>query len=177
MFSFQKKDMKPSKTIKYKALFLLVTFSLNSVVGFACSLGFDMGFNSNHHDHDSGNHHENSDADNHHEHDGNNSHSHQHGAKSDHNSSGKQNNTASYTSQSEDNCCKDFVVGFQNMDKMVAKGCGGVQQQNVVISPFVIPLILELNNTKRLIKHFRDLPKEIDLPPPDIIVFVQSFLI
>lgn len=169
--------MNLSRTMKYKALFLLVSFSLNSAVGFACSLGVDMGFNSNHHDHDSGTHHENSDVDNHHEHDGNNSHGHQPGTKSHHNSSGKENNTASFTSQSGDNCCKDFVVSFQNMDKMVAKGCSNVQQQNVAISPFVITLILGLNNTKGFTNHFRIPPKEIDLPPPDIIVFIQSFLI
>ena len=44
--------MNPSRTIKFKALFLLVSFSLNSVVGFACSLGIDMGFNSGHHHHE-----------------------------------------------------------------------------------------------------------------------------
>ena len=169
--------MKPSRTIKYKALFLLVSFSLNSVVGFACSLGVDMGFNAGHHDHDSGNHHENSDADKHHEHDGNNSNGNQPGTKSHHNSSSKKNNTASFTSQSEDNCCKDFVVGFHSMDKMVAKGSRGVQQQHITISPFVIPVTSGINNTKGFTNHFRIPPKEIDLPPPDIIVFIQSFLI
>ena len=44
--------MNSSRTIKYKALFLLATFSLNTVVGFACSLGIDMGFNSGHHHHE-----------------------------------------------------------------------------------------------------------------------------
>lgn len=41
--------MKPPRAIQYKALFLLVTFSMNTVVGFACSMGVDMGFNSHHH--------------------------------------------------------------------------------------------------------------------------------
>ena len=166
--------MKPSRTIKYKALFLLVSFSLNSVVGFACSLGVDMGFNSNHHSHGSGKHDENSDADDH-EHDGANSHS-QHGANSRHHKD-NHSNTASFTSPSEDNCCKDFVVGFQSMDKMVAKGCSSVQQQHIAIYPFVIPVTSGLNDTKGFTKHQRIPPKEIDLPPPDIIVFVQSFLI
>jgi hypothetical protein len=36
---------------KYKiiASFLLTIFSVNTVVGFACSVGIDMGFNSKHH--------------------------------------------------------------------------------------------------------------------------------
>jgi hypothetical protein len=36
-------------TIQIKAAFLLVIFSLNSIMGFACSLGMDLGYNSNHH--------------------------------------------------------------------------------------------------------------------------------
>ena len=167
--------MKPSKTIKYNALFLLVSFSLNSVVGFACSLGVDMGFNSHHHCHD-GKHHEHSDSDHHDEHDGTNSHGHEHGAISHHHSD-TFNKTVSFRSQSEGNCCKDFVVGFQSMDKMVTQGCSSVQQQHIAISPFIIPVIVGLNNSKGFTKHERIPPKEIDLPPPDIVVFIQSFLI
>jgi len=36
-------------SIQIKASFFLLTFSLNWMVGFACALGLDMGFNSNHH--------------------------------------------------------------------------------------------------------------------------------
>ena len=168
--------MKPSKTIRYKALFLLVSFSLNSVVGFACSLGVDMGFNSDHHSHDSGEQHEHSDADHHQEHDGNNSHSHNHETKSHHHSD-TDNNTVSFTSQSEDNCCNDLVADFQKLDKAIVKGNSNVQQPHILLSPFIIPVVLGLNNTKGFAKHFRIPPKEIDLPPPDIIVFIQSFLI
>ena len=35
---------------KLKAAFLLMVFALNTVVGFACSMGMDMGFNTKHHD-------------------------------------------------------------------------------------------------------------------------------
>ena len=169
--------MKPPTTIKIKALFLLVTFSLNSVVGFACSVGVDMGFNSHHHhSHDSGKHHEHSDADNHHEHDGSKSHGHEHGLKSN-SYSDFDHNIASFTSPGEDNCCKDFVVGFQNMDKMVAKVCGGIQQLQAAISPYIIPVITGLDLNKGFLRHFQIPPKEIDLPPPDIMIIVQSFLI
>lgn len=168
--------MKPSRTIKYKALFLLVSFSLNSVVGFACSLGVNMGFNADHHSHDSGEQHEHSDADHHQEHDGNNSHSHNHEAKSHHHAD-SDNNTVSFTSKSEDNCCNDLVADFQKLDKAIVKGNSNVQQPHILLSPFIIPVALGLNNTKGFTKHFRIPPKEIDLPPPDIIVFIQSFLI
>ena len=41
--------MKRSPSIQLKAAFLLIVFSLNTVVGFACSVGLEMGFNSSHH--------------------------------------------------------------------------------------------------------------------------------
>lgn len=164
--------MKPSTTIKYKALFLLVSFSLNSVVGFACSLGVDMGFNSDHHSHGSGKQHEHSDAD-HHEHDGTNSH--QHEAKTHHHTD-NHSNTVSFTSQNEDNCCKDFVVGFQSMDKMLAKQIRA-QQKITDISPFIVVFIAEANNAKDFVLHLRIPPREVDHSPPDIRVFIQSFLI
>lgn len=44
--------MKSSTSIKLKAAFLLVVFATNTIVGFACSLGLDMGYNSKHHGED-----------------------------------------------------------------------------------------------------------------------------
>ncbi len=44
--------MKKNKSIQFKAAFLLIVFSLNTIVGFACSLGLDMGYNSTHHGED-----------------------------------------------------------------------------------------------------------------------------
>ena len=167
--------MKTLRAIQYKALFLLITFSMNTVVGFACSMGVDMGFNSGHHLHGSGKHHEHADADNHHEHDGAKSHCHQHAAKS-HYQSDNHNNTVSFTSQSEENCCKDFVVGFQSMDKMLTKQYSA-QQKITDLSPFITIFIAEANNTKGFILHLRIPPREIDYSPPDIRVFIQSFLI
>ncbi len=41
--------MKKNRSIQLKAAFLLIVFSLNTIVGFACSLGLDMGYNSKHH--------------------------------------------------------------------------------------------------------------------------------
>lgn len=41
--------MQSKITIQIKAAFLLVVFSLNSIMGFACSLGIDLGYNRGHH--------------------------------------------------------------------------------------------------------------------------------
>lgn len=41
--------MTKSISIQLKAGFLLLVFTLNTIVGFACSMGMDMGFNTPHH--------------------------------------------------------------------------------------------------------------------------------
>ena len=41
--------MKQKRYIQFKAAFLLIIFSLNMIIGFACAVGVDMGFNSHHH--------------------------------------------------------------------------------------------------------------------------------
>jgi ABC-type nickel/cobalt efflux system permease component RcnA len=43
--------MKPNRAIQLKAIFLLVVFSLNTLIGFACAAGMNMGFNKKHHHH------------------------------------------------------------------------------------------------------------------------------
>jgi len=44
--------MRSKITIRIKALCLLVVFSMNSLLGFACSIGVDLGYNTNHHKQD-----------------------------------------------------------------------------------------------------------------------------
>ena len=41
--------MKKNSSIQFKAAFLFLVFSMNMVVGFACAIGVDMGFNTTHH--------------------------------------------------------------------------------------------------------------------------------
>ncbi|MBI1781183.1 MAG: hypothetical protein HYR66_07405 [Sphingobacteriales bacterium] len=161
--------MKSPRAIQYKALFLLATFSMNTVVGFACSMGVDMGFNSKRHSHNSSKQHDHADADNHHEHDGNKSHNHHH--------DDNDNKTASFTSQDEENCCKDFVTGFNSLDKQLAKQ-NRTQLKITYLSPFIISaFVFDANNAKGYVQHLRIPPREIDFSPPDIRVFIQSFLI
>ncbi|MBX9785297.1 MAG: hypothetical protein K2X48_18590 [Chitinophagaceae bacterium] len=152
---------------------------MNTVVGFACSMGVGMGFNSKYHSHDSGKNHDHSDADRHHdEHDGNNSHSHQHEAIPYHHSGSDNNiNSVSFTSQDEENCCKDFVAGFNSLDKLPVRQ-NSTQQKITWLSPFILSaFITEANNVKGYVQRFRIPPREIDFSPPDIRVFIQSFLI
>lgn len=172
--------MKPPRTIQYKALFLLVTFSMNTVIGFACSIGVDMGFNSSHHSHEAGEQHGHSDAEHHDEHDGNNSHSHSHSHQHEaisHHHSDIDNNTVSFSSKDEENCCRDFVADFNSLDKQIANQ-SNTQLKITNLSPFILSaFITEAKNVKGYIQHIRIPPREIDYSPPDIRVFIKSFLI
>jgi hypothetical protein len=99
--------MKRSPSIRLKAAFLLLLFSLNTVVGFACAVGFDMDFNSSHHQEEKTViAHKDVSA---HQHSELHSHNDQNDpAAKDHHSSKK----------SKDNCCTDEVAKFAKVDKL-----------------------------------------------------------
>jgi len=44
--------MKKRRSIQLKAAFLMIVFSLNTLIGFACAVGINMGFNTSHHHED-----------------------------------------------------------------------------------------------------------------------------
>lgn len=97
--------MKTNRSIQFKAAFLLVIFALNTVVGFACSMGLDMGFNTPHHGKDAKG----------------SVHIHKDGKKHIHKPvAGKQKHphqAEKATASKKDDCCKDKVVKLQNADK------------------------------------------------------------
>jgi hypothetical protein len=98
--------MKKRIYIQFKAAFLIIVFSLNTVIGFACAIGIDMGFNSKHHHdeeatdsmvpvHADGKKHFHHEASKHHD-----------GADGNHKSK-----------DGKDNCCNDQVMKFNEVDK------------------------------------------------------------
>lgn len=162
--------MKPSKTIKLKALFLLVSFSLNSVVGFACSLGIDMGYNSCLDDHEC------KEEAGHHEKDKDKSEPEHHSYKlHKHTSEEKHDGDSSINVMNKDHCCESFVVGFQNLDKeLVEKSFTKIQHADYAV--FNICASTGLNIPFHRIP-VRIPPKIPDHSPPNIRVFIQSFQI
>ena len=164
--------MNTSRTIKCKALFLLVSFSMNTVVGFACSLGIDMGFNSGHHeDHDE-------------EQPNHSDEVHSGVQEADHYSKHLLNHahTVAYvengpviTTSEDEHCCKDFVVGFQNLDKQLAQKLSFAKNK-IATTPFILHSTLTFKYIIYL-EPVRIPPKIPDHSPPDIRVFIQSFLI
>lgn len=97
--------MKPNKVIQLKAIFLLIVFSLNTLIGFACAVGMNMGFNKKHHHHEDPvssvtvSHHHKSTT-HHHHHDGDLT---------------KKNATKT------DNCCTDKASQLSGSDKQLAQ--------------------------------------------------------
>lgn len=141
--------MKPSKVIKYKSLFLLVSFSLNSVVGFGCSLGLDRGFNSKHHQRSDDEQPEYSHKD----------HPGAHG--NDHNT---------FILKAEDeNCCNDFVVGYQNLDQQVFEKSYGAKAK-IAVTPFIQQQAPLFKNTGYA-RSVRTLPELLDYSHQALLFF------
>lgn len=102
-----------------KAMFLLVVFSLNTIAGFACSIGVDMGYNTKHHSHDHGK--SGHTAKHAHSHKHNHTHSHKAG-------SGLQLKAA------KDDCCSDQVNDFTKMEKSLPANDFLLQAPSFLIS-------------------------------------------
>ncbi|NCI46705.1 HYC_CC_PP family protein [Sediminibacterium soli] len=152
--------MKRIRLIQIKAVFLLIVFSLNTVVGFACSVGMDMGFNSSHHQEETS---------------AVQSVSHQH-AKPHHEH--KEVSDAHHSSHDEkNNCCKDEVAKLSKVDKLTPKSLDIVIHQVFVAaltSTFyqfnVVPSDLHTPDNKFFVRSHHP-------PIPDIRVAIQSFQI
>ncbi|RKD15128.1 hypothetical protein BCY91_06295 [Pelobium manganitolerans] len=152
--------MKKSHLIQIKAVFLLIVFSLNTVVGFACSVGVDMGFNGSHHKQEATPAH---------------SDSHQH-AKPHHEH--KEATDAHHSSDDEkNNCCKDEVAKLVKVDKLTPKSFDfGIYPVFVAafISTFyqfnIVPSDLHTPDNKFFVRSHHP-------PIPDIRVAIQSFQI
>lgn len=148
--------MKRNKSIQFKAAFLLIVFSLNTVIGFACAVGMNMGFNSHHHEesvvetpgihhHDKSHHHEEADV------------SHQ-------------------KTNDKDNCCKDGVMKFQQVDKNIATSFSLINPvffTSFLASYYNIDILSSKNRTSA-IKYF---VRRHHPPIPDIRIAIQSFQI
>ncbi len=101
--------MKIITSIQIRAALLLVVFSLNTVLGFACAIGINMGFNVNHHTDEevsAGVVHTHNDGKQHIHHDEVKPHDE---AEADH-----------HNEESKNNCCNDKVIKFNEVDKIAS---------------------------------------------------------
>ncbi len=149
-------------TIQLKAALLLIVFLINTVIGFACAMGVDMGFNAKHH------HNEEAIE--------SAIHVHADGKKHQHHDEGPKHHHGSKEDSEKGGCCNDEVIKFQNLEKNLN------QNHKKVIDPHIFATIL---NTLWGINFFngaKPLPQEYKArvfhpPPPDILIAIQRFQI
>lgn len=158
--------------IQLKAAFLLIVFAMNTVVGFACAVGVDMGFNHTHHQaeareaavhvHADGKkhiHQENTGTAVNHRH-AHNASSHHHPLKN-----------------SKDNCCNDKVIKLAQDDKALSSSL------NIAIHPVFITAFvslfcnIDISAALQATKHSNYLVRSHHPPIPDIRIAIQSFQI
>jgi hypothetical protein len=158
--------VKNNTSIRVKAFILLTVFFLNTAVGFACSLGVNMGFNSKHqHRHDNA-------KTSIHVHKDGKAHTHNKGATKGHTHDKTQKHNHG---NGKDNCCNDQVLKFQNLDK-------AVKPVNTLNAPSLYYAVYPQTYTSQInfsAVHTADkyvIPNSHP-PPRDIYILVQSFLI
>lgn len=152
--------MKIRRSTQFKAAFLTTVFLLNTLVGFACAVGVNMGFNSDHHQEDNGT------FDSHHAHKHMEPHRHDKATSDHHSSKG-----------SKDDCCKDEVARITNAEKVAQRN---FDYSLLTISVFNLPVTTyPIGGLKRFpvntpnayfVRHCR-------APVPDVRIAIQSFQI
>lgn len=146
--------MQKSVLIRIKAVFLLLVFTTNTLVGLACSLGLNMGFNANHH------HQEENEI--------KGSHGHHHDeAPMGH----------SHSKKEKGNCCNDEVIKFAQVDKSApqsVKACISPIFFTAFVSSFYSVDLLNIFQTRPASKYFL---RGYHPPIADIRIAIQSFQI
>ena len=165
--------MKKNRFIQFKAAFLLIVFSLNTLIGFACSLGLDMGYNSTHHGEDAG-----AEAVVHIHNDGK-KHIHHEKKKSknaEKSHAHDEANNAKKSKKDKDNCCTGEVMNFQQTDKSLPNAVSIIHPVffTVFVAVYCNIILLPHTTAVRDIKLF---VRNHHPPIPDIRIVIQSFQI
>lgn len=147
--------MNKNISIQVKAVFLFMVFSLNAVVGFACSLGVDMGFNAHHHDEETPVVHVHPDGKKHHHEAAGHKHSHKNDKSS---------------------CCNDDVNRIAQAAKLLPQATG-------FVSPIFFTAFLAtyydnyIFHSSQIVAAKKYFELGYDPPGPAIRIFIQSFQI
>ena len=151
--------MKKHKFIQIKAAFLLLVFAFNTVVGFACGIGLDMGFNVSHHKAEKG---------------ATKVHVHADGTKHQH-ESGKHNHSKK-SGQENGGCCTNDVVKLAQTDKAIPQVACGTNPVFAIafITIFHCDDIFYTSQVTESAKYFA---RGYHPPIPDIRIAIQSFQI
>lgn len=160
--------MKRNIPIQLKAAFLMIVFSLNTIIGFACAVGIDMGFNSTHH------HPEEADEVSVHIHSDGKEHLHHNEATKHHD---EVNNQPNKSKDGKDNCCNDKVTQLAQLDKALSPSVSFLVNPvffTALASAFYNIDVSLLSQSSPNIKYF---VRSHHPPIPDIRIAIQSFQI
>ncbi len=171
--------MKKLIIIQLKAAFLMIVFSLNTVIGFACAVGIDMGFNKPHHYNEKTAQvsvHVHADGKKHIHHketeNVNVKATHHHGTE---NANTKVNHHNS--KDDKENCCNEEVTKFSQLDKSLP------QSLKSAANPlFFIALVSSFYNSdilfySQITPHIKYFVRSYHPPISDIRIAIQSFQI
>ena len=167
-------------TIQLKAAFLLLVFGLNTIVGFACSLGLNMSFNASHHKEDVS-------APAIHIHaDGKKHvhtkitakpavHVHADGKKHQHDSEPLKHHPEEKETSKNDKkgCCNDDVLQFQNLDKNLNQNVKTVIDVPAMVAILSIFSGIELFKTSATSQL--SAIRYLFPPPPNIRIVIHRF--
>ena len=154
--------MKSNLSIQIKAAILLLVFAMNTLIGFACAVGVDMGFNMPHHqDEEITKVHVHSDGTNH-----------------DHHKKPDQHQHKESKAESKENkgCCNDEAQKLQSLDKVLNQHAKTLIDTPVFVAIISTFLYIDIFNSvkaypsKYITRHFHP-------PPSDIRIIIQSFQI
>lgn len=160
--------MNKNISIQAKAAFLIIVFSLNTIIGFACAIGIDMGFNATHHHEEEG-----IQAPLHIHADGK-KHIHENGSAKHHDEAGGH----PYKSkEGKDGCCNDKVIQFARLEKSIPPSLRPTI--NFVLFGSFIPAFYSTDVlfTSRQFRNIKYFVRGHHPPIPDIRIAIQSFRI
>jgi hypothetical protein len=164
--------VKRLKTIQLKAIFLLIVFSFNTIIGFACAIGLNMGFNSKHHHHDETISHNTKS----HHHNGK-SHHHHKGTESHTNISQHHNNEINKSGATEkENCCSEDATQLSQSDKLLVNVANSGIEMPVALIALHFLYISHLSSFKTEITKIQEVRPYV-LNSRGIRVSIQSFQI
>ncbi len=159
--------MNIAASIKIKSAFLLTVFSLNTLMGFACAMGLDMGYNKSHHTEEATEVlvHVHADGKKHH---------HENEPKKSHHDEPITNHHDKKDASKKDDCCTGDVLQFNQLDKSLAAKVGIDIPVFVAIVTVYFGInifeTVQLPAQKYTAPHFHP-------PPPDICIAIQRFQI
>lgn len=150
-----------------------MVFALNTVVGFACSVGVDMGFNTKHHEENEATKavvHIHKDGKKHIHHEKKESHSHGKVHKHD------QADNNQKPESEKGGCCKDNVLSFQQLDKSVPSSVSLIHP--VFFTAFLASYCdINLFAYTDVVRDIKPFVRSYHPPIQDIRIAIQSFQI